>query len=336
MVVSSDVDEAAEEQARDGEALVYEVSEGEAGERLDVALSRLGAGSRSQVQRWIDAGRVLVDGETARRASKVSLGMILEATPPPLEPSNVVAEDLPLAILHEDDDLLVLDKAAGMVVHPAPGHATGTLVNALLHHCQGLAVAGGARRPGIVHRLDRGTSGVMVVAKNDAAHTALAAQFHDHSILRVYRAIVRATPGQDAGRVDRPIGRHPRDRKRMSVRTRSGREAVTNWRVEERFPRSGAALLEIRPETGRTHQIRVHLAASGLPIWGDPAYGKDSGGKGSGKGRGGGTEGALERPALHAAVLGFRHPTHSETLRFEAPLPDDLDTLVTWLREREA
>ena len=327
MVVSSDIDEAAGEKAGDGQTLVYEVSQGEAGERLDVALSRLGAASRSQVQRWIDAGRVLVDGETARRASKVALGMILEATPPPRQASEVVAEALPLAVLHEDDDLLVLDKAAGMVVHPAPGHATGTLVNALLHHCQGLATIGGVERPGIVHRLDRGTSGVMVVAKNDAAHAALAEQFHDHSIERVYHAIVRATPGQDAGRLDRPIGRHPRDRKRMSVRTRSGREAVTNWCVEERFPRSGAALLELRPETGRTHQIRVHLAAAGLPIWGDAVYGKA---KSTATGAP-----TLERPALHAVVLGFRHPTRGETLRFEAPLPADLEALVDWLRVRE-
>lgn len=330
MVVCSDADEAAgREAARDEEGeqvLVYEVSE--EGERLDLALARLGAGTRSQVQRWIDAGRVLVDGETARRSAKVSRGMLLEVTPPPPEASDVAAEALPLTILHEDEDLLVVDKAAGMVVHPAPGHATGTLVNALLHHCQGLATIGGVRRPGIVHRLDRGTSGVMVVAKNDAAHVALSQQFHDHTILRIYRAIVRADPGQAAGRVDRPIGRHPRDRKRMSVVTRSGREAVTSWRVEERFRRSTAALLEIRPETGRTHQIRVHLSAAGMPIWGDPVYGRARSSASRGP--------AVLRPALHAAVLGFRHPTRKQTLRFEAPLPEDLAELVAWLRDREA
>ncbi|MEE2674045.1 MAG: RluA family pseudouridine synthase [Myxococcota bacterium] len=327
MVVSSGSDESAGEEAGDGQTLVYEVSQDEEGERLDVALSRLGAASRSQAQRWIDAGRVLVDGATARRSSKVSLGMILEATPPPRRASEVLAEDLPLSVLHEDADLLVLDKAAGMVVHPAPGHSTGTLVNALLHHCQGLATIGGVERPGIVHRLDRGTSGVMVVAKNDAAHAALAEQFHDHSVERLYRAIVRATPGQKEGRLDRPIGRHPRDRQRMSVRTRSGRSAVTNWRVEARFPRSGAALLEIRPETGRTHQIRVHLAAAGLPIWGDPVYGKAKSIRADAP--------LLERPALHAVVLGFRHPTRGEVLRFETPLPPDLEALVGWLGERE-
>lgn len=316
MVVVSDADEG---------TLVYEVSAAEAGQRIDVALARLGAATRSQVQRWIEAGRVRVDGETARRSSKVSVGMILEATPPPTVASEVLAEEIPLAILHEDADLIVLDKAAGMVVHPAPGHAAGTLVNALLHHCRGLATIGGVERPGIVHRLDRGTSGVMVVAKNDAAHRALAEQFHDHRIQRVYQAIVRAIPGQEKGRIERPIGRHPRDRKRMSVRTRSGRSAVTNWQLRERFPSRGASLLEIRPETGRTHQIRVHLAASGLPIWGDPVYGKAK------------TRVAvapeLGRPALHAALLGFQHPTLGEKLHFEAPLPDDLVTLLGWLRE---
>ncbi len=308
------------------ESLVFEVTEAEAGLRLDAALAKLGPASRSQVQRWIDAGRVQVDGETARRASRVATGMILEATPPPPESSEVLAEPLPLLILYEDDDLLVLDKAAGMVVHPAPGHHTGTLVNALLHHflssSGSLATIGGVERPGIVHRLDRGTSGVMVVAKNDTAHAALAEQFHDHSIERVYRAFVRALPGEEAGRIDRPIGRHPNDRKRMSVRTRSGRAAVTNWRVETRFPNSGLSLLEIRPETGRTHQIRVHLSAAGLPIAGDPFYGRE---------RRRATT-SLQRPALHAAVLGFSHPATSERMRFEAPLPADLAALLADLR----
>ncbi len=314
----------------DGEqTLVFEVTDDEAGLRLDAALAKLGAGSRSQVQRWIDAGRVLADGDVPRRAERVVAGMLLEVTPPPAVASEVVAEDIPLAILHEDRDLIVIDKAAGMVVHPAPGHHTGTLVNALLHHCRdpsrGLATIGGALRPGIVHRLDKGTSGVMVVAKNDAAHAALAAEFHDHTIERVYHAFVRALPGEDRGRVDRPIGRHPTDRKRMSVRTTSGRRAITDWRVVERFPRSGVSRLELRPETGRTHQIRVHLSSLGFPIVGDPVYG-----------RGAATPGPVPaRPALHAAVLGFVHPSRGERLRFEAPLPADLAAFLSWLRERE-
>jgi 23S rRNA pseudouridine1911/1915/1917 synthase len=308
------------------ESLVFEITEAEAGQRLDVALAKLGPASRSQVQRWISAGRVLVDGETARRSLPVVVGMIVEATPPPPEVSEVLAEALPLVILHEDDHLLVLDKAAGMVVHPAPGHSSGTLVNGLLHHCRGFSVIGGVERPGIVHRLDRGTSGVMVVAKNDAAHVALSEQFHDHSIERIYRAFVRALPGEDTGRIERPIGRHPRDRKRMSVRTRAGRAAATAWQIEERFPERGLSLLEIRPETGRTHQIRVHLSAAGMPIAGDPVYGRERRPALS----------AFGRPALHAAVLGFEHPETSQRMRFEAPLPADLAGLLADVRASAA
>jgi 23S rRNA pseudouridine1911/1915/1917 synthase len=215
------------------------------------------------------------------------------------------------------------------VVHPAPGHASGTLVNALLHHCRDLSGIGGVLRPGIVHRLDRGTSGVMVAAKNDAAHARLAEQFQTHAVERVYLALVVGTPAAEAGRVDRPIGRHPRDRKKMSVRTRSGREAHTAWRVRRRFPRSGVTLLEVRPETGRTHQIRVHLSASGMPLVGDPSYGR------AGR-RGPARELRLERPALHAAVLGFDHPRSGERLRFEAPPAPDLAGLLARLAAAEA
>jgi 23S rRNA pseudouridine1911/1915/1917 synthase len=198
-------------------------------------------------------------------------------------------------------------------------------VNALLHRCGDLAGVGGVLRPGIVHRLDRGTSGVLVAAKHDAAHRSLAEQFREHRVERVYRALVRGVPREDEGWVDRPVGRHPRDRKRMSVQTGAGREARTAWRVRRRFPRSGVACLEIRPETGRTHQIRVHLASAGLPIVGDPVYGRAR------------HEAlALERPALHAAVLGFVHPRSGEFLRFEAPLPADLRAAVAELERREA
>jgi 23S rRNA pseudouridine1911/1915/1917 synthase len=238
-------------------------------------------------------------------------------------------EAIALDILYQDSDLIVVDKPAGMVVHPAPGHPGGTLVNALLHHCSDLAGVGGVLRPGIVHRLDQGTSGVMVAAKNDLTHRGLADQFHDHSIERLYRAAVRSVPSADHGRVDRPIGRHLRDRKRMSVRSRSGRPAATRWRVIERFPASRAAWLEIHPETGRTHQIRVHLASIGLPICGDPVYGRARKPRNSGFGR-------LGRPALHAARLGFSHPRSGESMRFEAPLPADLVDLLARLRGKEA
>ena len=304
--------------------LRFVVGEAEAGQRLDRALAELAGISRAQARRWIDDGRVTLGSAVARASRHVAFGDALDARPPEPVASEVVAQDLPLAILHEDADLLVLDKPAGLVVHPAPGHADGTLVNALLHHCRDLSGIGGVLRPGIVHRLDRGTSGVMVVAKRDAAHTALAGQFHDHTIERVYLALVVGTPRADAGRVDRPIGRHPRDRKKMSVHTRSGREAHTAWRVRERFPTSGASWLEIRPETGRTHQIRVHLASAGMPIVGDAVYGRARR-----------RDLRLARAALHAAVLGFDHPTTGERMRFEAPPPDDLAELLARLARRE-
>ncbi len=299
------------------------VGESEAGSRLDLALATLADVPRSQARRWIDTGCVRVDGARLRASHRLRGGESLEADPPEPRPSPVEPEAIPLAVLFEDADLIVIDKPAGLVVHPAPGHDRGTLVNALLHHCRDLSGVGGVLRPGIVHRLDRGTSGVLVAAKNDAAHAGLAAQFRAHDIERVYLALVRGTPGGDAGRVDRPVGRHPRDRKRMSVAARVAREAHTAWRVRERFARSGVALLEVRPETGRTHQIRVHLASAGLPIVADPVYGR-------GRERFG-----LARPALHAARLGFAHPRSGERLAFEAPPPRDFAAALALLRRRE-
>jgi len=282
--------------------------------------------TRAQARRWIDEGRVLVNARPGRPGQRVRPGDALEATPPEPEPATATAEAIPLQVLYEDADIIVLDKPAGLVVHPAPGHSRGTLVNALLHYCSDLAGVGGVLRPGIVHRLDKGTSGVMVVAKHDLAHHALAAQFKRHTIERVYRAIVRASPGAEEGRVDRAVGRHPHDRKRMSVATARGRAAHTAWRVRARFARSGCAELEVRPETGRTHQIRVHLASAGMPILGDPVYG----------GRSTGIAGAaLTRPALHAALLGFLHPRSAAPVRFEAPLPLDMAACLAALAEAE-
>ena len=301
------------------------VGEGDAGERLDLSLSAIADISRSQARRWIDEGLVRVNGDACRPSHRVQTGDLLEATAPEPLPSPLEPEPIPLSILYEDDDLIVVDKPAGLVVHPAPGHAGGTLVNALLHHCGLLAGIGGVLRPGIVHRLDKGTSGVLVVAKHDAAHRHLAAQFHDHTIEREYRALVRGLPGAEAGRIDRPVGRHRRDRKRMSVHASVARKARSAWRVLRRFRASERSWLEIRPETGRTHQIRVHLASIGLPIVGDPVYGR---------GRSG--DAALGRPALHAARLGFAHPRTGERLGYEAPLPEDLGGLLADLERREA
>jgi 23S rRNA pseudouridine1911/1915/1917 synthase len=273
--------------------LRFVVAEAEAELRLDMALSALAGISRSQARRWIDGGRVRLNERGCRAAHRVRSGDRLEISPPDPVASPLEPEAIPLSILHEDADLVVVDKPAGMVVHPSPGHPRGTLVNALLHHCGGLAGIGGVLRPGIVHRLDRGTSGALVAAKSDAAHQALAEQFRDHSVERIYLAVVRGVPRAEEGSVDRPIGRHRIDRKRMSVQTAAGREARTTWRV------------------------------AGLPILGDPVYGR------------GRLHPGLCRPALHAALLGFRHPRTGECLRFEAPLPADLATVIRELEARE-
>jgi len=302
----------------------FVVGEDEAGLRLDLALAAACGQPRSQVRRWIEAGRVRVAGRPARASQKVAAGDLLEAEPPAPVRCELDPEAIALDLLHEDADLVVVDKPPGLVVHPGPGHPGGTLVNALLHHCRDLSGVGGVLRPGIVHRLDRGTSGVLVAAKTDAAHRGLAEQFRDHAVERVYRALVRGAPGEDDGVVDRPVGRHRRDRKRMSVASPRGRAARTRWRVLRRFRASTASWLEVRPETGRTHQIRVHLASAGIPVVGDPVYGRRARGT------------LLDRPALHAAVLGFRHPRTGEWLRFEAPLPEDLARVLESLERREA
>jgi 23S rRNA pseudouridine1911/1915/1917 synthase len=223
-------------------------------------------------------------------------------------------------VRYEDDHLIVVDKPAGLVVHPSAGHRTGTLVHALLHHCRDLSGIGGVLRPGIVHRLDKGTSGLLVAAKSDPAHRHLAAQFKAHSIEREYLALVRGEPGAESGSIDAPIGRHPSDRKRLSTRGKRGRPAVTHWRVEVRY--RGLTLLRVRLETGRTHQVRVHLASAGLPVAGDPVYG---GGRKVTRSLG------LERQALHAARLGFEHPVSGERMSFESPLPADLHRAIVGL-----
>jgi 23S rRNA pseudouridine1911/1915/1917 synthase len=301
------------------------VSEVEAGRRLDVALAELAAVPRAQARRWIELGRVRLAGQQARAARRVAIGEALEVDPPEPLSATLVPEAIALSVLYEDADLIVVDKPAGLVVHPAPGHPTGTLVHALLHHCRDLAGIGGVLRPGIVHRLDRGTSGVLVAAKHDAAHVALAEQFRLHSVERVYLALVRGTPAADQGHSERAIGRHPRDRKRMSVETARARAARSAWRVVRRFAKSGVSLLEVRPATGRTHQIRVHLAAAGLPIVGDPVYGRGTPVAGL----------ELARPALHASVLGFDPPRGGARMRFEAPLPADFARALDTLERRE-
>ena len=329
------------------------VAAAEAGERLDRLLARHVAElSRSRLKALIEAGAVTLDGHTIRDPNhRVNSGAAIAVDVPPPEPAKPMAEAIPLRVIYEDDDIIVIDKPRNLVVHPATGNWTGTLVNALIAHCgDSLSGIGGERRPGIVHRLDKDTTGVMVVAKNDRAHQALAAQFADHgksdeSFERSYLALVWGAPERPHGTVDKPIDRHPKSRDRMAVRE-GGREAVTHWQVLERYAgkpgprrigRAGkpekseapvASLLACRLETGRTHQIRVHLASIGHPVMGDPVYG-------------GGFRtktallppeaqaalGALGRQALHAHILTVKHPSTGGILTFRSELPPDLARL---------
>jgi len=284
--------------------------------------------SRAQVQRLIDEGQVWVDDALVRSGSRLKGGERLRVNLPDAVPVTLAPEDIPLTVLYEDSDLIVIDKPAGLVVHPAAGHASGTLVNALLYHCRDLSGIGGELRPGIVHRLDKETSGVLVVAKSDVAHRGLAAQFKVHSVERRYIALVYGDVPQARGLIDQPIGRHPVDRKKMSGQSRSGRRAVTRWEVLERFGNEKLTLLELTLETGRTHQIRVHFSEQNLPLVGDPVYGR--------KNRAGSLKDpalraqiqCLKRQFLHARVLGFDHPVTGERLRFSSALPQELQKIL--------
>jgi 23S rRNA pseudouridine1911/1915/1917 synthase len=318
------------------------VDEAEAGERLDRFLAasepaRTASLSRTRLKGLIEGGSVRLDGAVVADASlKLRAGQVIELTVPPPEDPVPQGEALPLTIVYEDAHLIVLDKPAGLVVHPAPGHPSGTLVNALIAHCGSeLSGIGGVRRPGIVHRLDKDTSGLLVVAKNDAAHQGLAALFADHGrsepFTREYLAFVWGVPNRPAGTVDAPLGRHRTDREKMTV-TQDGREAITHWELCGSFlGRNGepvASLLRCALETGRTHQIRVHMAHLGHPLLGDPLYG--SGFKTKAALLGDAAQAALaqlDRQALHAAVLGFSHPVSGDELHFESALPPDLQQL---------
>ena len=291
------------------------------GERADAALARLsGTLTRSAAQRLLEAGQVTSHGRVLKKNDRLEAGDQLEVEIPAPQPLELTAEDIPLDIVYEDGDLIVLNKPKGLVVHPAAGHWSGTLVNALLHHCRdSLSGINGALRPGIVHRIDKDTSGLLVVAKNDFAHQNLAAQLQDHSLAREYVCLVTGGMRADSGTVDAPIGRHPTDRKRMAV-VADGRSAVTHWQVLERF--SGYTLLECRLETGRTHQIRVHMAHIGHPIVGDLVYGRKK------------PELGQDTQCLHARAITFRHPRSGETVTLTCPLPPYLEALIRQLRAK--
>jgi 23S rRNA pseudouridine1911/1915/1917 synthase len=301
------------------------------GLRIDAFLSaNFSIYSRSYIRKLIDNHDVRVDGRSVRASYRVKAGEKISIHEPPPEPIEPVPQDIPLNVVFEDRDILVIDKPPGIVVHPAPGNQEGTLVNALLHHCQDLSGVGGALRPGIVHRLDRDTSGVLVVTKNDRAHRRLAQQFHDHQVEKRYIAFAACRPSTpplpDKGRIETLFGRHPVHRKRFSSKVKRGKHAITNYKVIRRFSGKDWAAIKVMVEleTGRTHQIRVHLSDKGFPILGDKLYG--------GRSAKVYPQAILpKRQALHAAYLGFIHPISSQPVSFEAPLPQDLVDLETLL-----
>ena len=281
-----------------------------AGERADSLLCRLVPDlTRSGAQRLLERGAVTLDGRPVRKNDRPAPGQVLEVLLLDPQPIAVLPQNIPLDVIYEDGDVIVVNKPVGLVVHPAPGHPDGTLVNALLYHCKNsLSGINGELRPGIVHRIDRDTSGLIIAAKNDRAHLALAAQLQDHSLARTYEAVALGGLPEERGTVNAPIGRHPVDRKKMAIDRRNGREAVTHWSVLARYP--GYTHVECRLETGRTHQIRVHLASVGHPLLGDTVYGAKKPVPG------------LAGQCLHARRLRFVHPATGETMELECPLPD--------------
>ena len=311
----------------------YIVSPEEQGSRLDIFLAKHSRSlTRSRLKRLIDAEQVKLNDEIPKAGEKLKTGDTIELFIPPPEPLHAFPEPIPLTILYEDSKIIVINKPAGIVVHPAAGHYSGTLVNGLLYHCKALSSFGEPLRPGIVHRLDKNTSGAMVVAKTDASHQHLAAQFKAHSVTKVYRALTVGVIEEDKGTVSCLIGRHPKDPKRMSVRLSKGKMAITHWEVLKRY--HYLTLLKIRLETGRTHQIRVHLASIRHPVLGDPEYGGRK------------TIACLPNPEmrelftsvkrqlLHANTLGFVHPQKEDYVEFTAPLPEDFRMFLKKLQEQ--
>ena len=304
-----------------GETLLFCPEPEDAGSRLDAFLAlNLEGKPRSAVQKLMDQGKVLVNGKAGRKNDKVKPGDSIRVEIPEPEPLELLPQDIPLDIVYEDEHLLVVNKPKGMVVHPAPGNPDGTLVNALLYHCgQGLSGINGVIRPGIVHRIDKDTSGLLMVAKNDLAHQSLAAQIAAHTFTRMYNTVVYGNLKTDEGTISAPIARHPTDRKKMAV-VPGGREAVTHYQALERLP--GFTLVECRLETGRTHQIRVHMAHIGHPVAGDPVYGPKK------------CITSLNGQCLHARLLGFVHPATGEYMEFDSGLPPYFTDFLEKLRRK--
>ena len=312
---------------------LFTVDRSQSGQRLDVFLVQNDQSlSRSRIKRAIEDGEVLVNGLTPKPSQRLKEGDLIRLNLQPAKEALALPQEIPLNIIYEDAAIIVVNKEAGMVVHPAPGNYDHTLVNALLFHCHDLSGIGGVLRPGIVHRLDKGTSGLIVAAKSDAAHHSLAAQFKNHEVEKTYLALVWGDMKGDRGEIILPVGRHPGDRKKMSTKSKRGREAITYWKVKERY--GLATLLEVEIKTGRTHQIRVHLSDRGYPVVGDAVYGNaskirtvtDAVLKAQFK--------ALNRQALHAARLSFTHPQSGEKVVFEAAMPEDMASLCAQLKSR--
>ena len=295
------------------------------GERLDVFLARMAIQgdplSRSRIQKLITDGNVTVDGKPAKASLRLAASAVVAVELPEPEATDIAPENIPLDILYEDEDVIVVNKARGMVVHPAAGVSSGTLVNALLAHCKDLSGINGALRPGIVHRLDKDTSGVMIAAKNDTAHRSLAEQIQEKTAKRVYWAILTGNIREEEGVIHGAIGRNPKDRQKMAVVRENGKDATTNFRVLERF--GAYTLAECRLMTGRTHQIRVHMAYIGHPVLGDPKYGAKK------------CPFSIEGQALHSKTLMFTHPRTGEKMEFEAPLPEDMQIILDELRGKK-
>lgn len=313
---------------KENKTQILKITKELSGKRADVVLSELlSAQTRSQIKKLIDDNRIIVQGRAIKPSTKFDEGDVVRITLPEPEPLDLTPEDLSVELLYEDESIAVVDKPAGMTVHPGAGVRHGTLVHALLFQCKDLSAIGGKIRPGIVHRLDKDTSGVMVVAKNDQAHNSLVEQFKTREVKKKYIAIVEGNVKEDSGVFDSKIGRHPTNRIKMSSQAKAGRESVTKWKTLERY--GPATLVEAEPRTGRTHQIRVHFSESGHPILADKVYGPK-------KIRNEVLKGAwslMGRQALHASELGFRHPLTDEFLRFKASMPEDMEKTLEYLKQ---